>query len=82
MTDLEKALVIYDGNNDMPYCDLVWQALKEKRDRDKRCDHCRLGIKTIGMQFPTTHEYGGTWWTKTVRIPKFCPMCGRELPSK
>lgn len=34
MTDIEQAMVHYDGNGDMPYCDLVWQALKEKRDRD------------------------------------------------
>jgi hypothetical protein len=34
MTDIERALIHYDGNNDMPYCDLVWQALKEKKERD------------------------------------------------
>lgn len=33
LRDIETAMVFYDGNGDYPYCDLVWQALKEKRER-------------------------------------------------
>jgi len=36
----ELALIHYDGDNSKPYCDLVYEALKEKRDREKGCDCC------------------------------------------
>jgi hypothetical protein len=32
MTDIERALIEYDGDNTKPYCDLVYKALKELRD--------------------------------------------------
>lgn len=35
MTDIELAMAHYDGNGDMPYCDLVWKALKLLRDVEK-----------------------------------------------
>lgn len=35
MTDIEKALVCYDGDNSKPYCDLVFKALKELQKREK-----------------------------------------------
>ena len=28
MTEIEKALIEYDGDNSKPYCDLVWKGLK------------------------------------------------------
>jgi hypothetical protein len=28
MTEIEKALAEYDGDNSKPYCDLVWRGLK------------------------------------------------------
>ena len=34
MTDIEKALVCYDGDNSKPYCDLVYEALKEMQKRE------------------------------------------------
>lgn len=35
MTDLELAMIHYDGDGSKPYCDLVYQALKEKFEREK-----------------------------------------------
>lgn len=35
MADIEKALVEYDGDNSKPYCDLVYKALKEMREREE-----------------------------------------------
>jgi len=34
MTDIERALIEYDGDNGKPYCDLAYRALKEMRDRE------------------------------------------------
>lgn len=34
MTEIEKALVCYDGDGSMPHCDLVWKALKTLQKAD------------------------------------------------
>lgn len=49
MTDLEQALAIYDGDGKMPYCDLVWQALKEKRENQ---------WIPVGERLPECKKYG------------------------
>jgi molybdopterin converting factor small subunit len=76
--------VLRDGDTIYLYpvdCELALAALRAQQEREnpKPCNYCRLGIKAISMKFPTTHEYGGTRWTESVREPKFCPMCGRKL---
>jgi hypothetical protein len=37
MTDIELALVMYDGS-DLPYADLVYRALKELQAREKHLE--------------------------------------------
>lgn len=63
MTDIEKALVCYDGDNSKPYCDLVHRALKElqKRENPKPLTMEELK-KRIGK--PVWLENGGnSWWS-------------------
>jgi hypothetical protein len=43
MSDLEKAIIEYDGNGKMPYCDLVWGALKKQIP--KKLIHTEHGLK-------------------------------------
>lgn len=72
MTDLEKALTYYDGNNEMPYCDLVYNALKKQQPMEAdafhalfwRCPKCK-------NVFNNTKIYGYN--------PNFCPYCGQAL---
>lgn len=40
MTELERALVEYDGDNTKPFCDLVYKALKEMQNAEKGCPYC------------------------------------------
>ncbi len=40
--DLNRALIEYDGDNSKPYCDLVYKALKEMKQREQGCEWCAL----------------------------------------
>lgn len=35
MNEIEQALIYYDGNGDMPYCDLVYEALKRMLNEER-----------------------------------------------
>ncbi|MDD3029813.1 MAG: hypothetical protein PHS57_05995 [Alphaproteobacteria bacterium] len=61
MKDVERAMVFYDGDGSKPFCDLVWQALKEKRDRENGCKCGEAAYAVNKHNFPTA---------------KFCPLCG------
>jgi len=71
MTDIEWAMVHYDGNNDEPYADLVVDALREKMNRSIGCRHCRTYEKTPLRVFTEN----GCLSMET----KYCPMCGRKF---
>ena len=47
MTDLEWAMVHYDGNNDEPYSDLVVDALRQKREVDALASGYGIDAKTM-----------------------------------
>ena len=40
MTELEKALMYYDGDNTKPFCDLVYKALITQQQATK-CEDCK-----------------------------------------
>jgi len=47
ITDLEWAMVHYDGNNDEPYADLVVDALRQKRETDALAAEYGIDAKTM-----------------------------------
>lgn len=47
MTDIEWAMVHYDGNNDEPYADLVVDALRQKREVDAFASEYGINAKTM-----------------------------------
>jgi len=47
MTDIEWAMVHYDGNNDEPYADLVVDALRQKREVDALAAEYGIDTKTM-----------------------------------
>ena len=47
MTDIEWAMVHYDGNNDEPYADLVVDALRQKREVDALASGYGIDAKTM-----------------------------------
>ena len=47
MTDIEWAMVHYDGNNDEPYADLVVDALRQKREADALAAEYGIDTKTM-----------------------------------
>jgi len=47
MTDIECAMVHYDGNNDEPYADLVVDALRQKREVDALAKEYGIDTKTM-----------------------------------
>jgi len=47
VTDLEWAMVHYDGNNDEPYADLVVDALRQKREIDTLEAEYGIDAKTM-----------------------------------
>ena len=47
MTDIEWAMVHYDGNNDEPYADLVVDALRRKREVDALAAEYGIDAKTM-----------------------------------
>jgi len=47
MTDIEWAMVHYDGNNDEPYADLVVDALRQKREVDALASEYGIDTKTM-----------------------------------
>ena len=47
MTDIEWAMVHYDGNNDEPYADLVVDALRQKRETDALAAEYGIDAKTM-----------------------------------
>lgn len=47
MTDIEWAMVHYDGNNDEPYADLVVDALRQKREVDALATEYGIDAKTM-----------------------------------
>lgn len=65
MTDIELALIEYDGDGSKPYCDVVYNALKKQQPR--------LVIEGFGWACPNCHqEYvSGNM--------DYCPNCGQHL---
>ena len=47
MTDIEWAMVHYDGNNNEPYADLVVDALRQKREVDALAAEYGIDAKTM-----------------------------------
>ena len=47
MTDIEWAMVHYDGNNNEPYADLVVDALRQKREVDALAAEYGINAKTM-----------------------------------
>ena len=47
ITDIEWAMVHYDGNNDEPYADLVVDALRQKREVDALAAEYGIDAKTM-----------------------------------
>ena len=47
MTDIEWAMVHYDGNNEEPYADLVVDALRQKREVDVLAAEYGIDAKTM-----------------------------------
>ena len=47
MTDIEWAMVHYDGNNDEPYADLIVDALRQKRETDILAEGYGIDTKTM-----------------------------------
>lgn len=47
MTDIEWAMVHYDGNNEEPYADLVVDALRQKREVDALAAEYGIDAKTM-----------------------------------
>lgn len=85
MTDIEMALFWYDGDQNMPCCDLVYEALKSMQRRQKGCEYCRgekqLGHDAINDGIHIVH-CGDLWgiesdtWEFEI---EYCPICGKEL---
>lgn len=85
MNDIEKALVWYDGDQNMPECDTVYKALKDAQRRLKGCEYCRgeksFGYDGINDGIRIVH-CGDLWgiesdtWEFEI---EYCPICGREL---
>lgn len=85
MTEIEKALIYYDGDNSKPYCDLVYKALKLLQRKQTGCAYCHgekdLGYDGIndGIRIINCADLWGiesdTWEFEI----EYCPICGREL---
>lgn len=61
MTDIEKAIEYFDGYGS-PFDDLIIQALQEKAERDKGCEHCRGWDKRCGANYcPMCGKELGEW---------------------
>jgi len=73
MTDTELALIHYDGNNAMPYCDLVYKALKEMQKKQHDCPWCKAEYTIID------DDFGQPIRTKMI---KYCFKCGKTLEDK
>ena len=82
MNDIEKAIIFYDGNGDMPYCDLVYKSLKK-----------RLPMKPIKISYKIkelfnfccpkckksiVYKANGDWMMAG-KPPKYCGECGQAL---
>lgn len=95
MTEIEMAMMHYDGDGSLPYCDLVWEALKEKRDREKAtAKGCFVCNKKLNVGLPTLNEKdvklflvkeipleSGRIQELRVELPavEHCPYCGRKI---
>jgi hypothetical protein len=82
MSDIEQALVIYDGKNEIPFCDLVYGALKKQVPRKPKllkyqpllnagweweCPACGLAVGKNKNDIDVTQE------------DPYCPSCGQSL---
>ncbi len=68
MNDIEKAIIFYDGNGDMPYCDLVYESLKKRLPMKPRPEHRYYGFDRCPV-------------CQVVLMNKstFCGNCGQAL---
>ena len=98
MTEIEIAMMHYDGDGSKPYCDLVHEALKEKRDREngKGCFICSEKLNNgcfptlededvklyLSKYFPFKRTEGGTNLNVELPIICYCPYCGRKLEQR
>lgn len=79
MTEIEKALMEYDGDNSKPYCDLVWAGLKELQRKHDAPSRFKAALddyfdmaKTaddISCVYESLHSWLLT--AKTVRLAKY-----------
>ena len=83
MTEIELAMMHYDGDGSKPYCDLVWEALKEKRDRERGCDFCKRylqGIEDVEVTGSLSRSLLDPLLPITTVVKaKYCPKCGRKI---
>lgn len=79
MTELEEALIYYDGNAEMPHCDLVYAALKKQQARKPvdiftpvitwgLCPVCKGELNKLGEKSNRVFKFNA-----------FCPDCGQAL---
>jgi hypothetical protein len=57
MTNVELAIVHYDGNGDMPFADLVVDALRLQLKFESRIEYLREMVWSFDIPSPTTPEY-------------------------
>lgn len=69
MSDIQNAIIFYDGNGDMPYCDLVYESLKKRMPMKPLQDHRYYGIG----QCPVCRA---VFMDKSTN---FCGNCGQAL---
>lgn len=85
MNEIEAALIWYDGNNRVRYCDLVYKALKDMQRRQKGCKYCLEKVclehdqDNDGIKISNCADLwcitSDTWEFEI----EYCPICGREL---
>ena len=74
MTELEEALTYYDGNAEMPYCDLVYAALKKQQARKPVFADEQDVRYSMNYVCPACQKnFSGTG------IAQYCYHCGQAL---
>lgn len=73
MNDIQKAIIFYDGNGDMPYCDLVYESLKKRFPMKPLKPDGRYYGKAKGGFCPACGAH-----TNSIAY-NYCRKCGQAL---
>ena len=69
MTDIELALIEYDGDRSKPYCDIIYNALKKQQPAKINWD----------SGFPRCSKCEKIVYYEAMPKPIYCLFCGQKL---